>query len=507
LNNLGDITADAYLKDIFVDNAYTVVANTVAADGATPETKTNTKLAIDATAGSTINSVYNIDDYATAIPAKIDYVLTVTTWYNQEITFKKTLNIGLTSVEITLAEETKDIAKDLQFTTAAESLAAIYEKVTNVDKTSIATADDYLKAIFVTNTLRAKNETVNAATLADSKVAVEPTTGATATATYNYAEFTATPDQLAYVSKYTTWYGQEIVITKVVNIKKNIDTYDFEYVPSWVFTDPYESRVTPEYTYTNATKMNASSFSLKNIKLREAFLVKDSKGNILDDAALAALGITLEYAIEDTDVASSLLDKLSHVFEYKSKKDYIYVGGHLYLATGVGSEVIELPTKFDKGGVYADYRIKGYNPIEDHITATTTDAANNTLLYIKLEEAKKYETNVWSLLSLKDKRGFELFENGAWVVGNDDNGFADKVKPCDPAIYNAEINFQVIDTDLPAELKSKVEVTPETGILSFDYTNKFELTKAVDVPVKVTVTHEYGKTLETTLVYKVQAAQ
>lgn len=502
LTNLGKITAADYLKDVFVTNAYTVDANT--ANGAN---LANTMLVVDATAGNTIKSVYNIDDFATAIPEKVDYALNVTTWYGQVIKFTKTLNIGLTPVKVTLAEDTKDIANSLKFTTDAESLASIYDQLTTVDKTSVATADEYLKAIFVDNALRATSEVANGTAYTNTKLATDATAGNTATATYDYTEMTATPDQLTYVSKYTTWYGQEIELTKVVNIDKKIDTYDFEHVPTWVFENPYKSAITPEYTYSNEAARNASAFSLASIVLNDAFLVKNTETKeTMDAAALAAVGITLEYSIEDANVPSSLLainqETGKYEFTYDTKVKSVNISGHLKLATGVEGEVIELPTQFSNG-IYADYHIDGYNPLEDHITKTETDAAGNSLTFVELVEAKEYETSVWSLLSIKDKRDFHLFENGAWVAGDDVNGFATGYSP--EAIYNAKMTFEIVSIEnLPAEQAAKVKVTPETGILTFDYTNKFVAAKPIKVAVKATLEYKYGDTLETTLYYTFQ---
>ena len=430
---------------------------------------------------------------------------------NIDVTVKVTVNTidrARKVVELKLADEAVDIAQNLEFTTVAEALAALYNAV-KADLGEMTEAD-YLKEVLVTkNTgLYSVNNKINGVDYTNSKLNIAAD-GLKAHASYSYSDMTATPDVVAYVYEVKTWYGQQFKITKNVTINKAIRTYDFEHVPAWVFENPYKSAITPEYTYSNAAARNASAFSLAGIVLNDAFLVKNTATKaIMDNAALAALGITLEYSIEDTGVPSSLLTINSdgkYELTYGTKAKSVNISGHLKLATGVAGEVIELPTQFSNGGIYADYCIEGFNPLEDHISKTEVDAAGNSLTYVELLEAKEYSTNVWSLLSIKDKRGFDLFENGAWVVGDDANGFAATVKPSDAAIYNAVMKFEIVSVEnLPADQAGKVKVTPSTGFLTFDYTNKFTAATPIKVAVKATLEYYYGDTLETTLYYTFQ---
>ena len=430
---------------------------------------------------------------------------------NIDVTVKatiKTVDRAREVVELKLADETVAIAHNLEFATEAEALTALYDAV-KADLGEMTEAD-YLMEVLVTKTTDlyvAKNE-IKGVAYANSKLNIAAD-GLKAHAAYLYSDMTATPDVVEYVYDVTTWYGQQFKITKNVTINKAIRTYDFEHVPTWVFENPYKSAITPEYTYSNEAARNASAFSLASIVLNDAFLVKNTETKeTMDNAALAALGITLEYSIEDANVPSSLLAVNSstgkYEFTYDTKVKSVNISGHLKLATGVAGELIELPTQFSNG-LYVDYHIEGFNPLEDHITKTEVDAAGNSLTFVELVEAKEYSTSVWSLLSIKDKREFNLFENGAWVVGNDANGFAVGVKPCDAAIYNAEMKFEIVSVEnLPAEQVGKVKVTPSTGILTFDYTNKFVAAKPIKVAVKATLEYKYGETLETTLYYTFQ---
>lgn len=507
LTNLGDITAADYLTDIFVTYAptLTATANNVAL--------ANTKLVVAAD-GQNINAVYDINDFTIA-PEKVEYVLTVDTWYGQKITFKKTLNIGLKKVVLALAEETKDIAKNLVFTTDAESLAALHAHADvqrYLDGSYVADADAFLTEVLVsktTNLYAVNANTVNAVAMPNSLFTHN---GVEGQVSYNYNDFTATPDALSYVYNVTTWYGQEFEITKVVNIKKDIRTYDFFHVNTWVYEAPYYSQITPEYTYLNEALMNATAFSLANVKLNDAFLVKDAAMTTLDDAALTALGLSIEFKTKNPAFSSMItaptVTEPYWAFTYGTKETSVGISGHIYLETGIPGEVLELPTQFSEpNGLYKDYYIKGFQPIADTMKVNDKDVNGNDLKITKLIEAKEYKTSVWSLLSIKDKRGFELFgydatDNYGWVAGNDNNGFASTKNPSMPAIYDATMEFSIVSIEnLPAEQTGKVNITSGSGILTFDYTNKFSATKPIKVTVKASLTYRYGTVKDETLVY------
>ena len=110
-------------------------------------------------------------------------------------------------------------------------------------------------------------------------------------------------------------------------------------------------------------------------------------------------------------------------------------------------------------------------------------------------------------MSIKDKRGFELFgydatDNYGWVEGNDNNGFASTKNPSMAALYDATMTFSIVNIEnLPAEQTGKVSITPGSGILSFDYTNKFMATKPIKVTVKASLTYRYGTVKDETLTY------
>ena len=452
------------------------------------------------------------------------------------------MNLGVTpkSLDLDKVIEGKstpdviDIKTKLNFPSAetpylTDDLTALHTAVSSyLDGDYVTNAAAYLKDVLVgkdvDDDMIIEEPVVNVNTINGVKYPTSNLTvvdnGVNMQASYHYNEFSATPDLLSYVYEVTTWYGQQFTITKNIAIKKDINTYDFFHTISWVkeLTSGYMSEVTHEYFYTTPSKRNASEFWLGGIKLREAFDVKKATYNAdgelaslskpMSDDELEALGVSVQYTTKNPIYMSMILD---NVFEYKTKDSKVYISGHLYLETGVkdangNPEVIKLPTNFD--GMYKDYYIENKSPLADHIAENLiVDGVDKTK--IVLNDAGKYHVNVWSLLSLKDKRGFELFgwtdvnkTEFGWVKGDDDNGFARGFSPSDTKLYGASINFEISNwNELPDELQEatgKVNVTPSTGILTFDYTNKFKLQRAADVKVKVTVVHTYGSDVKLT---------
>ena len=486
---LGEATAASFLKDIFVEKAFD---STNKANGVTED---NTKLAI-INNGAAVKSIYNINDYA-VIPEAINYVYDITTWFGQKVKITKTLNINLQPVEITLATESKKLVKDLQFYTDAESLAAIYEKVTNVDKTDF-TADEYLFAIFADpkfRALRAQEDLANGVELASTKLVVAPKDGATAKAAYDYFDFDVTPESVVYKSTYTTWYGQVITINKTVNIDWN--TYNYNRVKEFVYgsTGNYYSNALPYHINIPQQSTNLNQITI-SLDMDTAFdVVVEGTPGRLSAQQLAELGLTSKFMFSKmpVDYAGIYFQENSNRLIYHGYDLTAGVKAELTLTNSNGVKTV-LPTNFDAGKEYDGYYVNQYNPVYN---MTKEDF---TIPVSKLSKVYTYYTD--NYIQIEDVRGYELiahgslvednerkmtYNNAMWVDGDDTNGFAMNAQV--ENIYGLQITSRTI-TGIPDSIKDVLYFTSD-GKLVFDNTNQIELTEPIILTIGVDYTHKW----------------
>lgn len=486
---LGEMSAADFLKDIFVTKAF--VASENLANG---KAEVNTMLEI-VDNGAAIKSVYNINDYA-VIPEAVEYVYTITTWYGQEIVITKKLNIGLTPVEITLAEESRKLVKDLEFLTNAESLAAIYENVTNVDKTDF-TADEYLKAIFSDFAVRSEAYTANGVAKIATMLSVDHNPSF-ARASYSYTDFDTTPKSVVYKTTFTTWYGQEITINKTVNI--DWTTYNYYDVPEWVYNvngaDYYSNAIPYRVNIPEgSTLLNSIVISLD---MDTAFLVGESleNGGYIDVTdKLVELGLTskFDFSKTPTDTRIKFLESSNNLY-YHGHDKTVGVKAQLTLKNSNSVETI-LPTNFDEGEKYDDYIVKQYNPVGK------LKAENLNIRVAPI--AKQYTYFAMNQLELVDDRQHNLiahgsfveneneikYANGNWVVGDDHNGFAAGAKVDE--IYGLKVT-KFSCTGIPESLKHQLIFDETTGELYFNNWNSIELTAPIKLTITVDITHMWA---------------
>ena len=486
---LGEATAASFLKDIFVEKTFD---STNKANGVTED---NTKLAI-INNGAAVKSIYNINDYA-VIPEAINYVYDITTWFGQKVQITKTLNINLQPVEITLATESKKLVKDLQFYTDAESLAAIYDKVTNVDKTDF-TADEYLFAIFADpkfRALRAQEDLANGVVLASTKLVVAPKDGATAKAAYDYFDFDVTPESVVYKSTYTTWYGQVITINKTVNIDWN--TYNYNRVKEFVYgsTGNYYSNALPYHINNPQQSTNLNQITI-SLDMDTAFdVVVEGTPGRLSAQQLAELGLTSKFMFSKmpVDYAGIYFQENSNRLIYHGYDLTAGVKAELTLTNSNGVKTV-LPTNFDAGKEYDGYYVNQYNPVYN---MTKEDF---TIPVSKLSKVYTYYTD--NYIQIEDVRGYELiahgslvednerkmtYNNAMWVDGDDTNGFAMNAQV--ENIYGLQITSRTI-TGIPDSIKDVLYFTSD-GKLVFDNTNQIELTEPIILTIGVDYTHKW----------------
>lgn len=532
LTNLGDITADAYLKDVFVDNTYTVVTNTANADE-----KTNTKMVIDG-ANAEVNAVYNIDDYTAAIPEKIDYVFTITTWYGQKITFNKSLNIGLTPVSIGLPLVKKTVAHALEFVTdPADSLSEIYDdlkkqEVVTVDTNSITSADEYLTLIFGTHELEPVANLVDGQKRTNSYMSIVNNT--TANVTYSYKDFATFDDEIVYTYQYKTWYGQVINIAKTIKIV--LPTYDFVHIDQWVKTNAagnYASKVLAEYDYQPDLLSSLYSFNTQKVDMESAFdvVLYNEDGSVFETYKSVADALA-EHVYQEFVLAPGQGVLKSEFNAMKlNYKDYnlenVKVTGKLYYEILVGeqglTQKLPLPTKFDEGGIYHNYCVE---------RCQFEDKFNTQGGTIYLDNAKPYYIDILSRVQLTDNRpnaegkysllqytignvvyydrdaALDVVANNPnlnitdvkadFTIGNGTNGFATNVTAAD--VY---LPFKVITSldlnSVPAGLKNatgtgldetKLRYNPSTHELFIDGSAQLNLTDKVELDFVVNLVYD-----------------
>ena len=486
---LGEATAASFLKDIFVEKVFD---STNKANG---ETKDNTKLAITNN-GAAVKSIYNINDYA-VIPEAINYVYDITTWFGQKVQITKTLNINLQPVEITLATESKKLVKDLQFYTDAESLAAIYENVTNVDKTDF-TADEYLFAIFADSkfrALRAQEDLANGVVLASTKLVVAPKDGATAKAAYDYNDFAVTPESVVYKSTYTTWYGQVITINKTVNIDWN--TYNYNRVKEFVYgsTGNYYSNALPYHINIPQQSTNLNQITI-SLDMDTAFdVVVEGTPGRLSAQQLAELGLTSKFMFSKmpVDYAGIYFQENSNRLIYHGYDLTAGVKAELTLTNSNGVKTV-LPTNFDAGKEYDGYYVNQYNPVYNMTKEDFTIPVSKlskvytyyTDNYIQIEDLRGYELIAHGSL-VEDNERYMTYSNAMWVDGDDTNGFAMNAQV--ENIYGLQITSRTI-TGIPDSIKDVLYFTSD-GKLVFDNTNQIELTEPIILTIGVDYTHKW----------------
>ena len=473
--DLGEMNAEKFLADIFVNHSFDCKNSVNGQSNEADDIRTKLVIVND---GADIKSVYNINDYKKEIPEKLEYFFHVKTWYGQEIEISKTLNIGLEPIKITLPAENKYIVKNNVFVTAPESLEAIYDNVTNVDKDDF-TAAEYLKAIFAGIELRAKNYTADAATKAHTSLSVDPSAPEFAKATYDYSDFDYAPMYVDYVTTYTTWYGQEITLEKRVDFV--FPGFDFKHNFNYVYgadVDFY-SQVQPLYTWMNDNESEGLlKFNVADVDLRAAFKVVDAELNEISADELAELGLVYNFVIEDKTHTGIEIDSATDKLSYYGANPYVNVRANLYIVNDNGTEYV-VPTSFDEGGKYASYNVVKFNPIG------TAEVIKNPT--VNVNNAIQYHVHVLDYVKLMDYRSsgrqnYPLIADGAWVVGNGENGFAQRVQVGADYMYRITEDWKWDTSDVDNK-DILPYITFNNGVLTFDNSQQLELTAPFTIPV------------------------
>lgn len=312
----------------------------------------------------------------------------------------------------------------------------------------------------------------------NTKLLIDETTGWEVSVAFDYEDFDFVPAQVEYTKTITTWYGQEVIVNKVLNFE--FPVYDFKHNSKYVYGADMDfySQVQPEYTWDNDNEADGLlKFDVAAVELRAAFSVVDAKGNKLSEAEMDNLSLSYNFEIEDAEHEGIDIDPATHELSYYGSNPFVNVRGNLVITNSNGAKYV-VPTSFDEGGKYASYNVVKFNPIGTaQVTMNPTIDVNNSipyhvdiLDYVKLED---YRTG--------GRQSYPLITDGAWVVGNGENGFAQGVDV--RADYMYRITEVWVDDTSEVDDEIRPYIRLNNGTLTFDNSQQLELTAPFTIPV------------------------
>ncbi|MBE6214314.1 MAG: hypothetical protein E7131_06530 [Rikenellaceae bacterium] len=305
--------------------------------------------------------------------------------------------------------------------------------------------------------------------------------------------------RIEYTQTYKTWYGQEVILKYTLNF--DVPTkYDFVHSDAFVFSDNgYYSNVKPFYqTYADGKKFADTytkailAFSVYEVDMDAAFRVveKDDAGNIVryltaEDLAAEHLTATFDFVEEPKD-ANIVFN--GNKLSYKGKDESVRVAGKLIMSGDV-----ELPTSFDEGKTYAEYKVNQFNPLCD--LSVNPDAPK----YIEVTESQVYTIDAIDYFDLFEARegkktayvwadGSKVnlidHETGAWLLGNGTNGWYKNMTRTD--IYGLTSEFKLV-SEIPAEYAQYFNWNEPAGELTFNAKNQLQMANPIDVTIEMSV--------------------
>lgn len=312
--------------------------------------------------------------------------------------------------------------------------------------------------------------------------------GQTVSAVYTYRSDIAFDENgdLKYTKTFTTWYGQEVTLVKTIHfVLPKYDYQDSEYFVE-MLDGLYFSSVNPKYADSDNKPLDEKMSSLVyyydvwSVNMNQAFNVIDENGVILEANAEKAAGLVRVFEIETPEADRPGITMNDNEIYYGGAANYVDVLGRLYIENSNGSRV-ELPTSF--ANTYANYQVQKYVPLE---------SMGNKPLECTVDNANTYTINVLEGVVLKDKRGFDLIKDGAFVVGNGvDNGFADERNVKD--VYGLEIVYTDDMATLTPNIKPFISWDAENTSVVFNYNGQMDLKKPVEVTVRIAIKYTWGE--------------
>lgn len=350
-----------------------------------------------------------------------------------------------------------------------------YEKHYDIDADKWCKDNFSLGQYTALDALKADGKDVSAD---NTMLLIDETTGWEVSVAFDYTDFDFVPAQIEYTKTITTWYGQEVIVNKVLNFE--FPVYDFKHNSKYVYGADMDfySQVQPEYTWKNDNEAEGLlKFDVAAVELRAAFSVVDAQGNKLSETDMNNLSLSYNFEIEDAEHTGIDIDPATHELSYYGSNPFVNVRGNLVITNDNGATYV-VPTSFDEGGKYASYNVVKFNPIGTaQVIKNPTIDVNNSIAYnvhildyVKLED---YRTG--------GRQSYPLITDGAWVVGNGENGFAQGVDVRDTFMYR--INEVWVDDTSDVDDEIRPYIYLNNGTLTFDNTQQLELTAPFTIPV------------------------
>lgn len=313
--------------------------------------------------------------------------------------------------------------------------------------------------------------------------------GQTVSAVYTYRSDIAFDENgdLKYTKTFTTWYGQEVTLVKTIHfVLPKYDYLNSEYFVA-LLNGLYFSTVNPKYADIKNNplddKMSSQVFfyDVWNVNMNQAFDVIDENGNVMDPEAEKAAGLVRVFEIETPEADRPGITMTDNEIYYGGAADYVDVLGRLYIENSNGSRV-ELPTSF--ANTYANYQVQKFVPLAPMVGKTVEQPVDN---------ANTYTINVLEGIEWKDKRGFDLIKDGAFVVGNGtDNGFAADRKVKDVYALTIDDNALKEINKLAPTVKQFVSWDEESLSLNFNYNGQMDLKNPIELDIKIIIKYTWG---------------
>ncbi len=438
--------------------------------------------------------------------ANVELVIPVTTIGRKDVIevalepanvdFKANLTINTTT-----DENTEEVA--------ADALTKIFSDMAGFIN-GFETADDYLAEIFTTKQATLVSTTINgtSAMTGDNVwkkngLFIDDKYNALLRYDVNVYDETAKAviggkTVLNYELVYKTWFGQEIKITKTLNL--TVPAYKFAHFTYRVAQDGnvFYTNADGLYPGTGKESHAVTDFEIAKVELEAAFNIVDADGKDVDVEA-AGLVSDFAFAVDPKDEGIEINDNVelpdgrvvNNALSYNGEDDFVLVNGSLYIENENGTR-FEVPGAFSN--YMSKYQVRKFNPVGVLM-------AYNQWPYIEVLNPVKYEINVLDYFFLKENRqafgdaegkwNHDLIVDGAWVVGNGTNGFAQDVKVTE--LYGLTINYN--NVVVPAEYADVISFKVDdnnAGILTFNNEAQMKLYEDLTVPVKLVVSNTWA---------------